>query len=80
MLVGGVSNDQMIADYISGFRKDINIGQNLALKKPLGLKYTYTVNPFPHNCVLPEYYMRLLAPLENKHPFWLLISKIGTGA
>ena len=27
----------------------------------------------PHNCVLPEYYMRLLAPHENKQP-----SKIST--
>ena len=43
----------------------------------------YTASPFPHNCTLPENYIRLLAPHENKHPlkisipFWLLILKIG---
>jgi len=40
----------------------------------------YLKYPFPHNCMLPEYYMHLLVPLEYKHPFWLLILKIGTGA
>ena len=75
----GVGNDQLIADHISGCR---NIGQKFNRKEPLGLKYmyVYTANPFPHNCTLPENYMHLLAPHENKHPFWLLISKIGTGA
>ena len=46
----------------------------------------YTANPFSHNYALPENYMCLLAPHENKHPskisypFWLLISKVGTSA
>ena len=60
-------------------KKAINIGQRLAEKEPLGLKYI-TANPFPHNCMLLENYMCLLAPHENMHPFWLLISKRGTGA
>ena len=33
-----------------------------------------------HNCMLPEIYIRLLAPHKNKHPLWLLILQIGTGA
>ena len=49
----------------------LNIGQ-----QPLSLNYI----PFPHNYMLLEYYMYLLEPLKNKHPFLLLISKIGTGA
>ena len=28
----------------------------------------YTVNSFPHNCVLSEYYTHLLAPHVNNHP------------
>ena len=35
----GVGNDQLIADCISGCRKAMNIGQKLAEKEPLGLKY-----------------------------------------
>ena len=36
----GVGNNQSIADYIFGCRKDINIGQKLIRS--------------PHNCALPE--------------------------
>ena len=36
--------------------------------------------PTIHYCTLPEYCMSLLAPHEYKHPLWLLILKIGTGA
>ena len=71
-LVGGVGNDLVQ-------KKAINTGQKLAEKETLSLKYI-TANPFPHNCTLPEIYIHLLAPHENKHPFWLLILKIGTGA
>ena len=78
-LVSGVGNDLSIADCISGCRKAKNIGQKLAEKEPLGLKYI-TANLFPHNCTLPENYMCLSAPHENKYPFWLLIWKIGTDA
>ena len=63
-----VGNDWSIADYISGFRKAISIGQKLAGKEPLGLKYI-TADLFLHNCTLPENDMNLLAPHENKHPF-----------
>ena len=75
----GIGKDRLITDCISGCRKAINIGQKLAEKEPVGLKYI-TANPFRHKCTLPENYMCLLVPHENKHPFWLLISKIGTGA
>ena len=64
-----VGNNGSIADRIS---EAINIGHKLAEKKPLGLNYI-AANPFPHNCTLPENYMRLLAPHENKHS-----SKIST--
>ena len=50
-----VGNDRLIADCISGCKKAINIGQELAEKEPLALKYI-TGNPFPHNCTLPENY------------------------
>ena len=60
----GVGNKGSIADCISEAK---NIGHKLAEKKPLGLNYT-AANPFPHNFTLPENYMRLLAPHENKHP------------
>ena len=71
----GVGNDQLIADGISGCREAINIGQKLA---PLGLKYTQLIRS--HTTARYQKITCLLAPLENKHPFWLLISKIGTGA
>ena len=61
-------------------KASINIGQKLAEKEPLGIKLSQLYNPFPHNCTLSENYMHLLAPHENKHPSWLLISKVGTGA
>ena len=49
-------------------------------KQPRGLKHI-TANSFPHICMLPEYYMCLLAPHEyTMHPTWLLILKIGTSA
>ena len=38
--------------------------QELSEKEPLGL----TANLFLQNCMLPEYYMRLLAAQEYKHP------------
>ena len=60
-----VGNDQSIADYISGHRKAINIGQKLAEKETLGLK-CITANLF--SCTLQENYMCLLAPYESKHP------------
>ena len=41
-LVDGVG-DLLIADCISGCRKAINIGQKLAEKEPLGLKYTQLI-------------------------------------
>ena len=72
----GVGNNQSIADYIFGCRKAINIGQKLAT---LGLKYTQLIRS--HTTVhYQKHYKRLLAPHENKHPFWLLILKMGTGA
>ena len=80
----GVGNDRSIADCISGCRKAINIGQKLAEKEPLGLKYTQLIHS--HTTAHYQNYMRLLAPHENKHsskistPFWMLILKIGTGA
>ena len=67
-LVGGVGNDRSIADCISGCREAINFGQKIAGKEPLGLNCTHAGNLFPHNCALPEYYICLLAPHENKHP------------
>ena len=59
----GVGNDGLIADCISGCRKGINIGQKLAEKESLGQKHI-TANPLPHNCTLPENYIRLLAPMK----------------
>ena len=63
----GVGNDLSIADRICGCRK--MIGQKLAEKEPTGV---------PTQLQLPEI-ICLLAPHENKHPFWLLILKTGTG-
>ena len=39
----GAGNDQSIADGISLCQKAINIGQKLAEKAPLGLKYTQLI-------------------------------------
>ena len=44
----------------------------------LGQKYITLTNLLLHNYTLLEYYMR--KPWLCKHSFWLLISKIGTGA
>ena len=44
----------------------------------LGLKHITLTNLFLHNYMLLEYYM--CKPQLYKHPLWLLISKIGTGA
>ena len=71
-LVGGVDNDQSIVDCASASRKVANMGQELVGREPQGLKYI-TANLFPctylyATCMLPEYYMCLLAPNEYKHP------------
>ena len=42
-LVGRGDNDQSIADCTSSCRKAMNIGQKLAEKESLGLKYTQLV-------------------------------------
>ena len=42
-LVGKGWQQSMDADCISGCRKAINIGQKLAEKEPLGLKYTQLI-------------------------------------
>ena len=39
----GVGNDRSIADCISGCRKAVKIGQKLAEKEPLGLKYAQLI-------------------------------------
>ena len=54
----GVGNDRSIADCISGCRNAIKIGQKLAKKEPLSLKYWgyITANPFPQKCTLPRVY------------------------
>ena len=44
-----------------------NRGQDLAGREPQSLKYI-TANLFRHNCMLPEYYMCLLASHKYKHP------------
>ena len=49
----GVGNDRSIADYS---------------RKRTSRPKIYTANLFLHNCTLPENYMLLLAPHENKHP------------
>ena len=34
-------------------------------------------NPFPHNCKLPEDYICLFTPHENKHPYVVAVIKMG---
>ena len=56
--------DQLLTVSLHGCTKALNIGQKLAEKEPR--PKIYTANP--HNCTLPENFLHLLAPHENKVP------------
>ena len=60
-LVGRFGNAQSIADRISGSRNTTRMWQELAEKRT-------PTNWFPHNCMLPEYYMHLLALMNASTP------------
>ena len=75
-MVVGVGNDRSIADCISGCRKAISIGQKLAEKEPLGLKYTQLIRFHTTACC-----QNITCVLKSRRnaTFWSKVGKTGVG-